>query len=60
MFVVEFVNDPLIKHHLGLLYDKLLESNLIKIIQPYSCVEIQHVATLIKLPLAQVETKYDI
>lgn len=51
------MQDPLIKHHLGLLYENLLESNLIKIIQPYSCVEISHVAMLIKLPLPQVETK---
>ncbi|EQC36815.1 26S proteasome regulatory subunit N6 [Saprolegnia diclina VS20] len=56
-YAAQLVQDPLIKHHLGLLYENLLESNLIKIIQPYSCVEISHVATLIKLPLPQVETK---
>jgi 26S proteasome regulatory subunit N6 len=52
------VEDPLIKTHLGKLYEQLLESNLIKIIQPFSCVEIDHVAKLIKLPLAQIELKY--
>ncbi|ETW08594.1 hypothetical protein H310_01140 [Aphanomyces invadans] len=56
-YAAQLVADPLIKHHLGLLYETLLESNLIKIIQPYSCVEIDHVAKLIKLPLAQIETK---
>jgi len=56
--LTELVEDTLINHHLGQLYEKLLESNLIKIIQPYSCVEIEHVAKLIKLPLAQIETKY--
>lgn len=53
----ELVEDPLIKLHLGKLYEQLLESNLIKIIQPFSCVEIEHVAHLIKLPLAQIELK---
>lgn len=51
------MEDPLIKAHLGKLYEQLLESNLIKIIQPFSCVEIEHVAKLIKLPLAQIELK---
>jgi hypothetical protein len=53
----ELVEDPLIKLHLGKLYEQLLESNLIKIIQPFSCVEIEHVAHLIKLPLPQIELK---
>lgn len=56
----ELVEDALIKSHLGKLYEQLLESNLIKIIQPYSCVEIDHVAKLIKLPLAQIELKCDL
>lgn len=56
--VTELVEDPLIKTHLGKLYEQLLESNLIKIIQPFSCVEIEHVAKLIKLPLPQIELKY--
>ncbi|CAM9100812.1 unnamed protein product [Pylaiella littoralis] len=49
--------DLLIKHHLGILYEQLLESNLLKIIQPFSCVELDHVAELIKLPVARVELK---
>lgn len=57
MNCVELVEDPLIKTHLGKLYEQLLESNLIKIIQPFSCVEIDHVAKLIKLPLPQIELK---
>jgi 26S proteasome regulatory subunit N6 len=35
----------------------MLESNLLKIIQPYSSVEIRHVATTISLPEPQVVTK---
>ncbi len=49
--------DPLIKHHLDHLYNQLLESNLAKIIEPFSCVEIEHVADLISLPLPKVERK---
>lgn len=49
--------DLLIKHHLELLYDKILETNLAKIIEPFSCVEIDRVAGLIQLPVAKVEKK---
>lgn len=56
-YAPQLVEDPLIKNHLGKLYEQLLESNLIKIIQPFSCVEIAHVAKLIKLPLPQIELK---
>lgn len=56
-YSAQLVDDALIKIHLGKLYEKLLESNLIKIIQPFSCVEIAHVAKLINLPLAQIELK---
>jgi len=53
----ELQDDLLIKHHLGTLQEQLLESNLIRIIEPYSCVEIDHVATLIEMPLPVVEKK---
>eukprot|EP01036_Dinobryon_divergens_P023174 gene23174-31494_t len=46
--------DELISHHLDVLYDKMMESNLLKIISPYSCVELAHVATIINLPEIQV------
>mmetsp|Transcript_13396 Transcript_13396/g.29093 ORF Transcript_13396/g.29093 Transcript_13396/m.29093 type:complete len:479 (+) Transcript_13396:66-1502(+) len=53
----ELQDDLLIKHHLGTLQEQLLESNLIRIIEPYSCVEIDHVANLIEMPLPGVEKK---
>lgn len=49
--------NDLINHHLELLYEKMLESNLLRIINPFSCVEIEHVAKLIKLPQSLVEKK---
>eukprot|EP01083_Nonionella_stella_P012152 34495_1 len=53
----ELQDDILIKHHLKFLHQQLLESNLIRIIEPYSCVEITHVANLIEMPLDAVEKK---
>lgn len=49
--------DDLISHHLDLLYDKMLEANLLKIIFPFSSVEISHVSKLINLPVDVVEKK---
>eukprot|EP00605_Chrysophyceae_sp_TOSAG23-4_P002527 GSChrysophyteH1.ASY1.ANO1.2792.1 assembled CDS len=49
--------DDLISHHLTSLYDRMFEANLLKIIFPFSSVEISHVAQLINLPEAQVERK---
>ena len=56
-YTVELQGDLLIKHHLNFLHEQLLESNLIRITEPYSCVEITHVAKLIEMPLATVEKK---
>ena len=56
-YAAELQQDLLIKHHLHILQEQLLESNLIRIIEPYSCVELQHVADLMELSLAVVEKK---
>jgi len=53
----ELGNDPIIRSHLAALYDTLLEQNLVRIIEPFSRVEISHVAEMVKLPTPQVETK---
>jgi len=47
----------LIQHHLDALYNQLLESNLLKVIEPFSCVEISRVSELINLPCDKVERK---
>jgi 26S proteasome regulatory subunit N6 len=56
-YAAELQQDLLIKHHLHILQEQLLESNLIRIIEPYSCVELQHIADLMELPLPVVEKK---
>jgi 26S proteasome regulatory subunit N6 len=56
-YPVEIGGDVVVHAHLAELYSKLLESNLLRIIEPYSCVEISHVARLIALPLEGVERK---
>lgn len=53
----ELSSDPFIRSHFSSLYDTLLEQNLVKVIEPFSCVEISHVATLIGLDNRQVEGK---
>ncbi len=55
--LIELGNDPIIRTHLAALYDTLLEQNLVRIIEPFSRVEISHVAEMVKLPTPQVETK---
>ena len=49
--------DPVVAAHLEALYDTLLERNLSRIIEPYSRVQLAHVAALIALPPADVERK---
>lgn len=56
-YAPQLVEDPIVHAHLSELYDILLEQNLIRLIEPFSRVEVAHVASLIDLPLPQVEAK---
>ncbi|KAJ2711096.1 26S proteasome regulatory subunit rpn6 [Coemansia spiralis] len=53
----ELHTDELIRSHLTTLYDTLLEQNLLRLVEPYSQVEIPHIARLIGLPMGVVENK---
>ncbi|KAG0747883.1 hypothetical protein G6F57_004971 [Rhizopus arrhizus] len=53
----ELNDDPIIRNQLAALYDTLLEQNLVRIIEPFSRVEISHIADMVKLPTQQVEAK---
>jgi 26S proteasome regulatory subunit N6 len=53
----ELGSDTFIRSHLKRLYDNLLEQNLTKVIEPFSRVEIEHVAKMVGLDTVQVERK---
>uniref|UniRef100_A0A2C9JVC2 PCI domain-containing protein n=1 Tax=Biomphalaria glabrata TaxID=6526 RepID=A0A2C9JVC2_BIOGL len=56
-YKAQLEDDTIVQAHLKTLYDNLLEQNLCRIIEPFSKVQVQHVANLIKLPLTNVEKK---
>ncbi|EGE09465.1 26S proteasome non-ATPase regulatory subunit 11 [Trichophyton equinum CBS 127.97] len=53
----ELGGDVFVRNHLRRLYDAMLEQNLIKVIEPFSRVEIAHIAKIVGLDTQQVEKK---
>ncbi|KAJ6243870.1 26s proteasome non-atpase regulatory subunit 11 [Anaeramoeba flamelloides] len=53
----ELKKDPVVARHMNDLYSLMFEQNLIRLIEPFSRVEISHIAKLIGLPLKKVEAK---
>jgi len=53
----ELEKDPVIHRHLQQLYQNLLQDNLLRLVLPFSQVEIPHIAELIELDVATVEKK---
>ncbi|TFY55791.1 hypothetical protein EVJ58_g8021 [Rhodofomes roseus] len=53
----ELSSDPTIRTHLSALYDKLLEQNLLRIVEPYSVVEVEYVAQQVGQGRQAVEIK---
>lgn len=56
-YKTELSSDAFIRNHLIRLYDTMLEQNLIKVIEPFSRVEIDHIAKMVGLDTQQVERK---
>lgn len=57
LLFTELSSDPTIRSHLAALYDTLLEQNLLRIVEPYSVVEIAHVAEMVGQERQAVEAK---
>ena len=53
----ELSSDPTIRTHLAALYDTLLEQNLLRIVEPYSVVEVEYVAQQVGQGRQNVEAK---
>jgi len=53
----ELEHDPVIHRHLQQLYQNLLEKNLLRLVAPFSEVEISHIAKLIEMDVETVERK---
>lgn len=55
---IELSSDTTIRTHLSALYDTLLEQNLLRIVEPYSVVEVEYVAEQVQQGRQAVEQKY--
>lgn len=56
-FQFEVEGDEIVRRHLEDLYERLLEQNISRVVEPFSVVENTRVAELVGLPLSRVEAK---
>jgi len=49
--------DPVVQYHLSDLNETLLEQNILRILEPFSRVEISHVAELVEMPFPRTQNK---
>ncbi|KAJ0232140.1 Proteasome component (PCI) domain-containing protein [Hirschfeldia incana] len=54
-YKAQLEDNPIVHRHLSSLYDTLLEQNMCRFIEPFSRVEIAHIAELIGLHIDHVE-----
>lgn len=51
------LGDPVVRRHLDAMYDQLIESHLLRLVKPYSRVQIEYLAKSINLPDEEVESR---
>jgi 26S proteasome regulatory subunit N6 len=56
-YKAQLLDDPIISSHLAELKANLLEQNLLRILEPFSRVQVSHVAKLIRMGVDEVEGK---
>lgn len=56
-YKAELNDDPIVKHHISDLNETLLEQNILRVLEPFSRVEMSHVAELMDLPLDRTTAK---
>lgn len=56
-YKAEFEADPIVASHLAALYDAMLEQHLLRVIEPYSHVQITHISKKVGLPEDTIEVK---
>jgi len=56
-YPTELKEDPIVSRHLDRLYESLLEKNILQVCEPFSKVEIKHVAKLMDMSHTNIEAK---
>lgn len=51
------LSDPVVRRHLDAMYDQLIEGHLLRLVKPYSRVQIDYLAKSINLPHDEVESR---